>query len=103
MLRSIPLRTFDAPISDTENLTSAMLFRTAVSAPKQGGVTVDSMRRAMIVLDGLDKASDALLLDEAHWQFLRDAMNTCPWGAFSPHIVTATDDVINAEKVDPNK
>jgi hypothetical protein len=102
MLRSIPLRTFDAPISEKDHLTSALLFRTALTAPKQGGVIVDAMRRTMVVLDGLDKATDVLLLDEAHWQFLKDAMNSCPWGAYSPHIVTATDDVVNAEKVDPN-
>lgn len=102
MLRSITLRTFDTPVSETEHLTSAMLFRTAVTAPKQGGVTVDAMRKSMVIMDALDAAKDVLLLDEAHWQFLRDALNTTPWGAYSPHIVTVTDDAINAPRVDPN-
>ncbi len=111
MLRKIPLLTALTDNRPDETgalvpLTWVFLIRQVLTAPRRGGIQVEEMRRVSKVLDALDVAensrADRLILDDASWTYLRDAVNAHSWGAYLPSLIQFADDVAGADGFDPN-
>jgi len=71
------------------------------------GATIDEMRKAIRVLDALDKARDVLELEDADWEFLKLKVEKMPWGVvdrrfvqFYDDVTTATESPRDAQRVD---
>jgi hypothetical protein len=70
---------------------------------RQGGATIDEMRKGIRVLDALDMAlDDVLVLEDADWDFLRSKVNAMPWGMVDRRLVTFYDDVMGATDAVPS-
>lgn len=67
-----------------------------VPLDRQGGATIDEMRRGIRVLDALDRANGTLELEDADWEFLRNKVEHFPWGTIDRRFVQFFDDVMQA-------
>jgi len=67
-----------------------------VPLDRQTGATIDEMRKAIRVLDALDKSQDVLELEDADWEFLKSKVERMPWAVVDRRFVQFYDDVTGA-------
>lgn len=96
LLRSIP----DPRIPDENNRVDyRSLIEQAIRVPldRQGGATIDEMRRGIRVLDALDTAQDhVLVLEDADWQHLKTKVEHMPWAMVDRRFIQFHDDIMEA-------
>jgi len=63
---------------------------------RQGGATIDEMRRSIRVLDALDAANGTLELEDADYELLKRKVEGLPWAVIDRRFVQFYDDVTGA-------
>lgn len=88
-MKLIPLRT------DGKFPTIAILDQAVSVAPN--GINPTQMRSRIRILDAIDNAkNDTLLLEDADYSTLVDAVNGMPWAIADRSLLQIIDDVVNA-------
>jgi hypothetical protein len=76
------------------------VIKEIVSFSPNKAISVEEMRQRVAVMEALDRATDEVLLEDATWQILADAIRTFPFNRASRDLLTVVDAVLNAETVD---
>lgn len=89
-------------LKQIEKLDYRELLKALVTAPaaRNGSMSLDEMRRAVKILDALDRAGDTLLLEDADWVFVKDRVANAQYVRADSKIVDFADHVINAVKTE---
>jgi hypothetical protein len=93
-MRKITLRNLD------EKNSPKVILMTVMGNSPVKAITVDEMRKRVKVIDALEKMDDkgVILLEDAEYQVLLEAVNSFPWSQASYTLLGLIDDVVNAEK-----
>jgi hypothetical protein len=96
-MKSIPLRTLDAPDNSPPIIYSDVL-REVVRRPlnTQAGIQIAEMRQSLRVLDAIDASNGTLELEDADYTLLKEKINAMPWSMADRRIIELVDDVNNA-------
>jgi len=103
-MKRIPLRVLPDPNDPSQVIEYHKVIEQVLRVPldRQGGATIDEMRRAIHVLDALDEADDVLQLEDADWSFLKQKIDAMPWAMVDRRIVRFHDDVFSATEQLPD-
>ncbi len=93
-MRKIVLKTM--PDFDYKSLLRSII---ATPGPRDGGMALDQVRKAVKILDRLEAADGHLLLEEADWQFMKTRVEGASYTLADKRIVEFADDVIQAPEV----
>lgn len=63
-------------------------------------IDLDEMRRRCKVLEKLDKAANAssVLLEDAEFEVVKNALTTNPWGVAEPELLKVVDDIMASKE-----
>jgi hypothetical protein len=95
-VRSIPLKTLEAPNSPTISYADVLVEVVRRPLNPQQGIQIDEMRKSIRLLDALDAANGTLELEDADYQFLKQKLDNMGWNIADRRIVQLIDDVGNA-------
>ena len=81
-------------------LDYAAMIRVIIQSPTnpQQGLTVEDVRKAVRVLDALDKSKDKLELEDADYEVLKTKLDAFKFGFAHKNIITFVDDILKAGK-----
>jgi len=102
-VKRIPLKMLPdprAPDDPAQAVDYRSVIEQAIRVPldRQGGATIDEMRRGIRVLDALDAASNGTLeLEDADWEHLKTKVERMPWAMVDRRFLQFSDDVLNAD------
>jgi len=95
------------PNYEANRLDYRVLIENVVKVPldRQTGATIDEMRKAIRVLDALDRAQGVLELEDADWDFLKQKTEKAPWTLVDRRFVQFYDDIMGATEAprDPTR
>lgn len=94
-----PRFTVGDPNYEMNRVDYRSMVEQAIRVPldRQGGATIDEMRKGIRVLDALDSSlMDVLQLEDADWEFLKTKVERMPWAQVDRRFVQFYDDVIGA-------
>lgn len=71
-----------------------MIMQQCLSKPGRA-IDLDEMRRRCNVLEKLEKAKDSpsVLLEDAEFELVKQALNTNPWGVAEPELLQVVDQI----------
>lgn len=83
------------------NIQFVPQLRAVMTSPLKpnAGVTMDEMHRTMRVLKSLDEAGEALVLEDADFEFVIQKLDAFRWPAVHPRLVAFDKAIREAEKV----
>jgi|SRR5215467_9802851 len=101
-MKKIPLKSLPdprAPDDPQQTVEYRSVIEQAIRIPldRQGGATIDEMRKGIRVLDALDAADGQLQLEDADWEFLKQKVEHMPWAAVDRRFLEFHDDIANAD------
>ena len=83
---------------EKDNFKSAELFANVLRiAP--AGMTLDVMKSRSDIMGNLEKANGSIILEDAEWSILNDALKANKWPQVHDEILEACDAVAEAETV----
>jgi hypothetical protein len=83
------------PIRSEGDVTTVAIVRGVVEAAPNG-INVAQMRSRIRILDALDKASEAILLEDADHAVLAEAVNGALWTKADRNVMRIIDDILEA-------
>ena len=85
---------------DNELIDYAALIRMITQLPTdpRQGLTVEDIRKAVRILDALDKAKGKLELEDADYEVLKTKVENYKFGFAHKNLLTFIDDILSAEK-----
>ena len=91
----------DALVGSTVETKAMIVGAVSVGGP-QSPMTVDDMRLGAAILDAVEESNGAgsVCLPEVQWAFLKKKIETAPFTIGNRAMLSAIDDVLDAEKVD---
>ena len=96
-MKSIPLRTLDAP-DNSDPIVYKDVLAAVVKRPlnPREGIAISEMRQSLRVLDAIDASNGTLELEDADYSLLKEKINAMPWNLVDRRIIELVDDVNNA-------
>lgn len=75
-----------------------------VCATSVNGMNLTQMRSRIRILDAIDAAGDGdILLEDADYTTLSDAINAMPWALADRNLLAVIDGILSAKKAEPKK
>jgi hypothetical protein len=84
---------------ESNRIDYASLVEQVLRVPldRQGGASIEEMRRSIRVLDALDgRIGNVLELEDADWEHLKTKVERMPWAMIDRRLVQFYDDVVGA-------
>ena len=95
-MKSIPLKTLEAPNSAPIEYRSVLEAVVKHPLYPQKGIDITEMRASIKLLDALDAANGTLELEDTDYAMLKDKLQRMPWNIVDRRIVQLVDDVIGS-------
>lgn len=88
-------------LKKVDGLDYKTLLKSILAAPKDqsAGLQLDEIRKAVKILDTIDAADDAVMLEDSDWQYVRDRVKGASYVVADKRIVDFADTVIGAPEV----
>lgn len=85
-----------------EGFDAKALLRAIVASPtrRDTGLSLEDVRRAVKILEILDKGTETILLEDADWQFVRAKVESASYLVADRRVVDFADSVIKAVQID---
>jgi hypothetical protein len=91
-MKLIPLR------SDNPKFKSADVFKLVIEQSPQKALTLADMRLRVKILDKIEAADKAFLLEDTEHKALGDALASFPWAVFDRSLLQILEDVDGAKE-----
>ena len=88
------------PFNNGETFKARIQLGQAAGFSPQKAIPIDKMRRRIRILDAIESAPpDAphMLLEDADWEVLKEAVNDFPWAVAHKDLMHIIDGVLNAK------
>jgi len=80
--------------------SSKDVFKLVAENSPQKQISVSDMRKRVKLLEALENSSsETLVVEDAEWQMLKQALEEFPWSQASKQLLDIIDDVIDAKEV----
>lgn len=98
-MRRIELKKFAEPVAGMPHYSAILKLVVNMPLNPQRGFDAEEMRRTLHILDKIDEADDAVMLEDAEWTLVKNKLSRFPFAIAHRDLLAFIDDVNEAPEI----